>query len=109
MTKLFPAIDRTAVRESVVVLGATVNPKLPEPEPVALEIVTQDALFDAVQLHPVVVVTATVPLPPAADSDWPAGDRVYEQGIPAWLTVSVLPPMLTVPVRATVPVFGATV
>ena len=109
MTKLFPAIDRMAIRESVVVLGATVNAKLPEPEPLALEIVTHVVLFVAVQLHPAVVVTVAVPLPPAADIDRPLGEMVYEQGIPAWLTVSVLPPMLTVPVRATVPVFGATV
>ncbi len=110
MTKLFPAIDMMAIRDSVVVLGATVNAKLPEPEPlVGLETVTHDAPPVAVQLHPAVVVTVAVPLPPAADIDRPLGEMVYEQGVAAWLTVSVLPPTVTVPVRATVPVFGATV
>ena len=110
MTKLFPPIDRMAVLESVVVLGAAVNAKLPEPVPlVAPEIVTHDAPPVAVQLHPGAVVTVTVPLPPAADSAWPVGERVYEQGAPAWLTVNVAPPTVTVPVRAAVPVFAATV
>ena len=110
MAKLFPAIDRNAVLPSVVVLGAAVNPTLPEPVPaVPLEIVTHDAPLVAVQLHPEVVVTMTVPLPPAADSDWLVGEIAYEQGIAAWLTENVLPPALTVPVRETVPVFAATV
>src|SRR5206468_4096110 len=61
--KLLPAIDRKAVLPSVVVFGAAVNPTLPEPVPAApLEIVTHDAPLVAVQLHPGVVVTMTVPL-----------------------------------------------
>lgn len=72
--KLFPAMVRNAVLPSVVVLAAAVNPTLPEPVPAApLEIVTHVAPLVAVQLHPGVVVTLTVPLPPAADSDRLAG------------------------------------
>ena len=109
-TKPFPAIDSMAVRESVVVLDAAVNPTLPEPVPLApLEIVTHDAPLVAVQLHPEVVVTVTVPPPPAADNDWLVGEIVYEQGAAAWVTVNVLPPTVSVPVRETVPVFAATV
>jgi hypothetical protein len=108
--KLFPAIARKAVLPSVVVLGAAVNPTLPEPVPDApLEIVTHGVMLVAVQLHPELVVTLTVPLPPAADSDRLAGEIVYAQGIPAWLTENVWLPTVTVPVRETVPSFAPTV
>lgn len=108
--KPFPAIDSMAVLESVVVLDAAVNPTLPEPVPLApLEIVTHDAPLVAVQLHPEVVVTVTVALPPVADSDWLVGEIVYEQGAAAWVTVNVLLPTVNVAVRETVAVFAATV
>jgi len=110
MAKLFPGNDRKAVLPSVVVFGAAVNPTLPEPVPAAPPvIVTHDAPLVAVQLHPELVVTLTVPLPPAADRDRLAGASVYAQGVAAWLTENVLPPAVTVPVRATVPGFAATV
>jgi hypothetical protein len=82
--KLFPAIVRKAVLPSVVVLGAAVKPTVPEPVPAApLEIVTHDAPLVAVQLHPEVVVTLTVPLPPAADSDRLAGEIAYAHEVAA--------------------------
>lgn len=108
-TKLLPAIVSKAVFANAVVFDAAVNPTLPEPVPlVPLEIVTHDAPLAAVQLHPAVVVTITVPLPPAAVSDWLVGEIVYEQGAAAWVTVNVLLPIVNVPVRETVPVFAAT-
>jgi hypothetical protein len=81
-TNPFPAIDSMAVLESVVVLDPAVKPTVPEPVPVApLVIVIHDAPPPvAVQLHPGVVVTVTVALPPAADIDWLVGDSVYAQG-----------------------------
>ena len=110
IAKLFPAIDRKAVLPSAVVLGAAVNPTVPEPVPaVPLEIVTHDAPLVAVHAHPELVVTMTVPLPPAADSDRLAGEIVYAHAVAAWLTENVLPPAVTVPVRETVPGFAATV
>lgn len=81
ITKLLPAIVSVADRDCVVVLDAAVNPTLPEPVPVApLVIVTHDAPFDALQLHPAIVVTVTVPLPPLAASEVPAGEIVNAQG-----------------------------
>ncbi len=110
MANAFPAMVRKAVLPSVVALGAAVNPTLPEPVPAAPPaIVTHDAPLVAVQLHPELVVTLTVPLPPAADSDRLAGEIVYAQAVAAWLTVNVLPPAVTVPVRETVLGFAATV
>lgn len=80
-TKLLPAIVSVAERDCVVVLDAAVNPTLPEPFPVApLVIVTHDAPLDAVQLHPAIVVTVTVPLPPLAASEVPVGEIVNAQG-----------------------------
>ena len=80
-TKLLPAIVSVADRDCVVVLDAAVNPTLPEPVPVApLVIVTHDAPLDALQLHPAIVVTVTVPPPPLAASEVPVGEIVNAQG-----------------------------
>jgi hypothetical protein len=43
-------------------------------------IVTHDAPLDALQLHPAIVVTVTVPLPPVAASELPAVEIVNAQG-----------------------------
>lgn len=106
-TKVLPAIVSIADLGLVVVLAAPANATLPEPVPLApLEIVTHDAPLVAVQLQPAVVVTSTEPLPPAADSDWLAAEIANEHGGAAWVTVNVSPPMLSVAVRETVPVFA---
>jgi hypothetical protein len=69
-TKLLPAIVSVALRVCVLAFDEAVNPTLPDPVPFApLVIVTHDAPLAAVQLHPAVVATATVPAPPAAASD----------------------------------------
>jgi hypothetical protein len=52
------------------------------------------------------VVTAIVLLPPPPENDWELGAIGKAQlGVPAWLTVTVLPPALRVPVRAAMPLF----
>ena len=61
----------------------------------------------AVQLHPLVVVTLTVPVPPVAVSDRLAGEIVYAHA-PACVTVNVLPATVSVPVREAVAVLAAT-
>jgi hypothetical protein len=70
--------------------------------------VTHDALLVAVQLQPAPAVTITVPLPPEAARDWLPGEIVNEHGGAACVTVNVLPPTVSVPVRAVAPVFAAT-
>jgi hypothetical protein len=80
------------------------------PLPLApLVIVIQDVVVVAVQAHPVVAVTATVPVAPAATTLADAGAIVGAQGRPVCVTVKVLPPMLTVPVREVLVVLAATV
>jgi hypothetical protein len=71
--------------------------------------VIQASLLTAVQLHPVPAVTPTVPVA-AADvvrfDD--AGEMVNVHGAPACVTEKVCPPIVTVPVRAVVLAFAAT-
>jgi len=65
-----PAIVSVAVRAIVPVLAAAVYATVPDPVPLApLVMVAHVAALAAVQLQPAVVVTSTVPLPPAAGSD----------------------------------------
>jgi hypothetical protein len=61
------------------------------PVPLAPEVtVIQVALLTAVQAHPAAAVTATVPLVPAATTDWLTGEIVFVQGEPtACVTVNV--------------------
>ncbi len=73
------------------------------------EIVTQDALLAAVQLHPLVALTVTDPVPPLLVNDWPAGEIPNEHGggAAAWLIVKDCPAIVSVAERA-MPVFGET-
>jgi hypothetical protein len=53
---------------------------VPLPDPVApLVTAIQEVLLVAVHVQPVPAVTAAVALPPAAGSDWDAGEIEYEQ------------------------------
>jgi hypothetical protein len=72
------------VRDEVDVLAATVNPTLPLPLPDApLVTVIHAALLVAVQAQPLVVVTATVELSPAAGEFQLVGAMANVQGAPA--------------------------
>jgi hypothetical protein len=64
--------------------------------------VSQPSLLLAVHAQPVAAVTVRVPDPPPATAFAEAGAIVGAQGAPAWVTVNVLPPIVTVPVRAVV-------
>jgi hypothetical protein len=78
------------VRDEVEVLAATVNATVPLPLPDApLVTVIQAALLVAVQAQPLVVVTATVELSPAAGEFRLTGAIENVQAAPAWVTVKV--------------------
>ena len=68
----------------------------------------QVALLVAVHAQPVAAVTATVPVPAADVTLADAGEIVGVQGAAACVTVNVLPPIVSVPVRKVVVVFAAT-
>ena len=63
----------------------------------------------AVQLHPVAAVTVMLPVPAVDGGLADVGETVGEHDAPDWFTVKVAPPTDTVPVRAVVAVFAATV
>jgi hypothetical protein len=85
-----------------------VTDPLPLPVAPAL-IVIQDALSVAVHAQLVAAVTVTVFVLAAEPTLADAGAIVGAQGAPAWVTVKVLPPMVSVPVRAVVVGFAVTV
>jgi hypothetical protein len=95
------------VRAEVVGFAVTLNvtDPLPVPLPPAL-IVIHVALLVAVQPQP--EVTATVPLPADHATFADAGAILDTHGAPACVTVKVLPPTVSVPVRGAMAVFAAT-
>jgi hypothetical protein len=108
-TNVWPAIVSVADRALVVVFAAAVKLTVPEPErPVPLEMVTHAAPLVALQLHPTPVVTLTLLLPPPAAIARLVGEIVKVHAAAACMTVNMLVPIVTVPLRASVPVFAAT-
>jgi len=109
---VWPAMVRVPVRGDVSGLAAMENATVPLPLPLAPEVmVSQASLLVAVQVQLVVVVTVVLLDPAAAVGLSEAGDTVKEQGVdPApWITVTVRPATVSVPVRDTVVGLGATV
>jgi hypothetical protein len=78
------------------VFAWALKPTEPLAVPLAPEVMeSHPALLVAVHAHPLVVVTATVPVPPLAATDWLVGAIVNVQaggaggaGAAAWLTVN---------------------
>jgi hypothetical protein len=98
-----PPIVSVAERAVVVGFAVTVYVTAPLPLPVAPAlIVIHDAVSVAVHAHPVGEVTATVFVLAAKPTLADTGAIVGAQGAPAWVTVKVLPPTVSVPVRAVV-------
>jgi hypothetical protein len=84
-----------------------VTDPLPVPDAPAL-IVIHAALLVDVHAQPVAAVTVMVPEPATSDTFAEAGAIVGAQGAPAWVTLNVLPPTVTVPVRGEVVGLAAT-
>lgn len=84
------------------VFAAALMETVPLPLPlVPAVIVNHDALLAAIHAHPLPAVTVTGPAAPAlAATDSVVGFTKYEHGAAAWFTVTVRPPMVSVPVRA---------
>ncbi len=103
-----PAIVSVADLGDVVVLAATLKPTDPLPLPLApLVIVTHDTGLEAVHAQPAATVTVTVPDPPLDATDWLVGEIVGVHVDAGCVTVNVLPPMVSVPVRAVDPPLAA--
>ncbi len=98
------------VRGDVAVFAAMEKATVPLPLPLAPDvIVSQASLLVAVQLQPAAVVTLLLPEPAPAPgvSDVGETEKVQGGGAPAWVTVTVWPAMVSVPVRGDVDVFAA--
>jgi len=84
---------------------------VPFPLPVAPEVMLNQLLLAvADQLQPALVVTLAVPDPEDAEglADVGATVKVQAAVAPAWITVTVLPATVSVPVRGELEVFAAT-
>src|SRR4051794_26917664 len=81
------------------VVAATLYCTVPLPVPLAPAVtVIQETVLAAVHAHPAAVVTATLPVAPAAGGDAVAGAIAIAQPL-AWLTVKVFPATVSVPDR----------
>lgn len=88
--KVWPPVVIVPVREAVVGFAATLKAIVPEPDPLAPDvIVIQAALLVAVHVQPARAVMVTEPRPPAAATDRPVEPRAYVQDVAACVTVNV--------------------
>jgi hypothetical protein len=104
-----PATRAVPAREALPGLAVTVSVTVPLPLPDAGFTVIHDVPLDAVQPQPSGAVTATLALPASASTDSEVGATENVQALPAWVTVTVWPATVAVPVREPVLVLAATV
>jgi hypothetical protein len=90
-------------------LAATEKETPPLPLPALPVTVIQDAGLAACQAQPIGAETLSEPPPAPLPSEAPVGDRVYVQGVGAWLTVTVWPAPMIYPLRARPVGFTSTV
>ena len=82
--KVRPATVIVPVRSEVPELAETPNETVPDPLPEVPPVtLIQPALLVAIQPQPSPALTATVPPPAAADTDWAVGEIPYEHVAPA--------------------------
>jgi hypothetical protein len=96
------------LRDAEPVLAAALKVTVPLPFPLAPAVtVIHAALLAAVHTQPAGIVTASDPVPPPATTFWDAGEIVAAQVTPAWVTVTVWPATVRVPLREVVVVLAA--
>jgi hypothetical protein len=104
-----PAAVIAPVRENPLTFWATLNVTVPFPSPDPPEaIVIHGVLVVAVQPQPAAPVTFRDALVAAADKDTAVGATLSVHATPAWVTLTVCPAIVKVPVRGAVPVWAAT-
>ena len=103
-----PAMVNVPVRGDVTVLAAMEKATVPLPFPLAPDvIVSQASLLVAVQAQPLGDVTVALLEPAVAAGFRDVGDTEKVHGAAAWLTVTVCPAIVNVPVRGDVVVLAA--
>jgi hypothetical protein len=108
--KARPAIVRVAVRGCEPGFAATEKLTVPEPLPLAPELMVIQLALEAVSQAQsgAAAVRFTLPAPPAAPKDWLVDEMAKSQLAPACVTVKVFPAMVIVPVRDRLLVLAAT-
>jgi hypothetical protein len=107
---VLPAIVSVPLRDEVAEFTSTVNDAVPPPDPFAPAVtVIHPVLLTVVHAHPVAADTVADPDPPAAPVVSDDGEILGAHAAPASLTVKVLPPIVSVPLRGVVDGFGSTV
>jgi len=105
-----PATVNVPVRGLEPKFAATATRTVPSPLPAAPStIASQDAPVPAIHAHPGAAVTVMVAVSPAAGLAIVVGDAAKEHGTASCVTVTVLPPIVSVAARGLEAVFGATV
>jgi len=104
-----PAIVAVAVRAVVLVLGAIASVAAPLPVALAGTTLIQTAPGEVVHVQPALVDTFTVEVALGLPTDTLVGATVNVQAPAAWVTLTALPAMVTVPVRGEVLVLAAIV
>ena len=105
---VWPATVNVPERGDVAELAAIEKATAPLPLPLAPDVmVSHGLLLVAVHVQPPAVVTVVLLTLAGAPGVSVAGDTAKVQGTPAWVTVTVWPATVSVPVRAAVPVFAA--
>ncbi len=106
---VLPPIVSDPARAALEGLATTEYETEPSPVPEAPCVtVSQALLLVADQPQPLDAVTVTMPVEAVAAALAEVGEIVELHGTPAWVTVNVLPPMVSVPTRESVVVLAAT-
>ena len=104
MDTLWPAMVAVALRLLVELFAVTVTVTVPDPVPLAGDTLSHPTESDAVQAHPVPVLTDTDAVPAVAATATVAGDTVYVQVLPPFIVNwfdSALRPVPNGPTAAT--------
>jgi hypothetical protein len=106
--KVLPPIVSVPLRADVDVFAIAEKPTVPFADPGVPDVTeSQPILLElAVHAQPVGAVTLTVPLPPAAGSDWLVVESVAHEPAGGSVTVKVVPAIVNVPLRVDVVVFA---
>ena len=97
---VWPATVSVPVRCEVEVLAVALKVTVPLPDPLAPPLmVSHAALLVAVHVHPVAAVTLVVDDPAAEVSAAEVGETPKVQVMPLWVTLTVWPATVSVPVR----------
>ena len=105
-----PAIVRVPVRDEAPVFVAMEKVTVPLPFPLTPDVMlSHEVLLVAVHVQPAAAVTLVLLVLAAAAGFSAVGETVMAQGgsVPAWVTVTVWPAMVKVPVRGDVAVLAA--